>query len=240
MHRFLLQPLSPLSTLSLVKTCESRVTSSDWLPAKMSTPCRSPHGRRLILEARRQDPLLHVGLTLRAEGVNPDEQHLLLAPGGLAASRRRERPDRCGRRPVDLRWVASADSISLRAFGSSHLHVGVEHHFEVGALDPSRSPSRGLPRRRRHEALELDHVALAAHGPVLADAIVQATGAPDEYAGYAPGTPAVTLIDPQVPSYTLDVFGRCPRTTSCENPLSSVASLPGLAPGERAGDECQD
>jgi hypothetical protein len=52
---------------------------------------------------------------------------------------------------------------------------------------------------------------------VLADAIAQATGAPDVFAGYAPGTRAVTLIDPQVPSYTLDVFGRCPRTTSCEN-----------------------
>src|SRR6266404_2134360 len=36
-----------------------------------------------ILEARRQDPLLHVGLALVRKGVDPDEQHLLLAPGGL-------------------------------------------------------------------------------------------------------------------------------------------------------------
>jgi hypothetical protein len=60
---------------------------------------------------------------------------------------------------------------------------------------------------------------------VLADAIVRATGAPDEYAGYAPGTSAVTLIDPQVPSYTLDVFGRCPRITICENPAQFGGGL---------------
>jgi hypothetical protein len=53
---------------------------------------------------------------------------------------------------------------------------------------------------------------------VLADAVAQATGVPDEFAGYDPGTRAVELIDPQVPSYTLDVFGRCPRTTNCGNP----------------------
>jgi len=52
---------------------------------------------------------------------------------------------------------------------------------------------------------------------VLADAIAQATSAPEEFAGYPPGTRAVTLIDPQTPSYTLDVFGRCPRTAGCES-----------------------
>jgi hypothetical protein len=60
---------------------------------------------------------------------------------------------------------------------------------------------------------------------VLADAIVQVTGAPDEFAGYAPGTRAVTLIDPQVPSYTLDVFGRCPRTAFCETPAQFGGGL---------------
>jgi len=68
-------------------------------------------------------------------------------------------------------------------------------------------------------------VRLSTTAQVLADAIVQATGAPDEYAGYAPGTPAVKLIDPQVPSYTLDVFGRCPRTTSCEKPAQFGGGL---------------
>jgi len=53
---------------------------------------------------------------------------------------------------------------------------------------------------------------------VLADAIVEATGMPDEFAGYSPGTRAVSLIDSQVPSYTVDVFGRCPRSASCQSP----------------------
>jgi hypothetical protein len=60
---------------------------------------------------------------------------------------------------------------------------------------------------------------------VLADAIAQATGVRDEFAGYAPGTRAVELIDPQVPSYTLDVFGRCPRTTHCDNPVQFGGGL---------------
>ncbi len=60
---------------------------------------------------------------------------------------------------------------------------------------------------------------------VLADAIAQATGVPDEFGGVAPGTRAVELIDPQVSSYTLDVFGRCPRTTSCENPAQFGGGL---------------
>jgi hypothetical protein len=60
---------------------------------------------------------------------------------------------------------------------------------------------------------------------VLADALVEATGVPDEFPGYSPGTRAVSLIDSQVPSYTLDVFGRCPRTTSCESPAQFGGGL---------------
>jgi uncharacterized protein DUF1553/uncharacterized protein DUF1549 len=62
-------------------------------------------------------------------------------------------------------------------------------------------------------------------GQVLADVIAQASGVTDEFAGYAPGTRAVELIDSQVPSYTLDVFGRCPRTTNCENPAQFGGGL---------------
>jgi hypothetical protein len=50
---------------------------------------------------------------------------------------------------------------------------------------------------------------------VLADAIAQATGVPGDFAGQPSGVRAVELIDPQVPSYTLDVFGRCDRTVTC-------------------------
>jgi hypothetical protein len=60
---------------------------------------------------------------------------------------------------------------------------------------------------------------------VLADAIAQATGVPDEFNGYAAGTRAVSLVDAQVPSYALDVFGRCPRTTSCEGTVQLGGGL---------------
>jgi len=55
---------------------------------------------------------------------------------------------------------------------------------------------------------------LRAH--ILADAVVQVTGVADTFDGYAPGTPAVRLVDSQVSSYALDVLGRCPRETGCE------------------------
>ena len=60
---------------------------------------------------------------------------------------------------------------------------------------------------------------------VLADAIAQATGVPDEFPGYTVGTRAVTLLDPQVPSYSLDVFGRCPRTTPCDPAVTPGGGL---------------
>jgi hypothetical protein len=53
---------------------------------------------------------------------------------------------------------------------------------------------------------------------VLADAIAQVTEVPNRFPNYPLGTRAVQLIDAQTPSYTLDVFGRCPREASCESP----------------------
>jgi len=61
--------------------------------------------------------------------------------------------------------------------------------------------------------------------PVKADAIAQATGQPDAYAGQPKGTRAVQLLDAQVPSYTLDVFGRCPRTDNCADPTQFGGGL---------------
>ena len=61
--------------------------------------------------------------------------------------------------------------------------------------------------------------------PVMVDAIVQATGQPDIYAGQPKGTRAVQLLDARVPSYTLDVFGRCPRTESCADPTQFGGGL---------------
>lgn len=48
-------------------------------------------------------------------------------------------------------------------------------------------------------------------GPVLADAIADVTGVLDPLPSYPAGTRAVQVSDPSVPSYTLDVLGRCTR-----------------------------
>lgn len=50
---------------------------------------------------------------------------------------------------------------------------------------------------------------------VLADAIADAAGVPDDYPGYPPGTRAVELVDARIPSYALDVLGRCTREAAC-------------------------
>jgi hypothetical protein len=50
---------------------------------------------------------------------------------------------------------------------------------------------------------------------VLADAVAQASGVADEYAGYPAGTRAVQLIDARTPSEALDVLGRCTRDLNC-------------------------
>lgn len=60
---------------------------------------------------------------------------------------------------------------------------------------------------------------------VLADAIAQATGAPQSFAGWPAGTRAVQLLDAQTASYTLDVFGRCTRETACEVPARTGGGL---------------
>jgi hypothetical protein len=53
-------------------------------------------------------------------------------------------------------------------------------------------------------------------GPVLADAVARVLGTFPDYPGYPSGTRAVQLVDAETPSYTLDVFGRCRRESTCE------------------------
>jgi len=55
-------------------------------------------------------------------------------------------------------------------------------------------------------------------GQVLADAITKVTGQHDRFADNLDLQWATQIHDPQMESYTLDVFGRCPRTDSCEAP----------------------
>jgi hypothetical protein len=50
----------------------------------------------------------------------------------------------------------------------------------------------------------------------LADAVDYATGTREKYKGLPPGTRAIQLPDPNVPSFFLDVFGRPGRKVTCE------------------------
>jgi hypothetical protein len=50
----------------------------------------------------------------------------------------------------------------------------------------------------------------------LADAVDFATGTREKYRGLPPGTRAIQLPDPEVPSFFLDVFGRPARQVTCE------------------------
>lgn len=60
-------------------------------------------------------------------------------------------------------------------------------------------------------------------GPVLADAIGDSTGVFDAIPGYPAGTRAVQVSDPSVPSYTLDVLGRCTREAPGETSGGGLA-----------------
>ena len=55
---------------------------------------------------------------------------------------------------------------------------------------------------------------------VLADAISDVLELSERYGETAPGTRAVTLVDPGVKSQTLDVLGRCSRQGTCETTVS--------------------
>jgi hypothetical protein len=60
---------------------------------------------------------------------------------------------------------------------------------------------------------------------VLADAVAQATGVPNDYPGLPKGARALHLIDALIPSEALDLFGRCRRETSCETDAQTGGGL---------------
>lgn len=61
---------------------------------------------------------------------------------------------------------------------------------------------------------------------VLADAIADVTGVPNDYAGHPKGTRAVTLVDPFIPAPSLDILGRCTRANDCEENAAEGGGLP--------------
>lgn len=63
---------------------------------------------------------------------------------------------------------------------------------------------------------------------VLLDALAQATGVPDEFAGYPVGTRAGQLPDPTLKNYFLATFGRSERVTACACERTGEVTLPQL------------
>jgi len=63
---------------------------------------------------------------------------------------------------------------------------------------------------------------------VLMDAMSQATGVPDEFAGYPKGVRAIQLPEPGVNSYFLTLFGRSDRVTACACERRGDVTLPQL------------
>jgi hypothetical protein len=108
----------------------------------------------------------------------------------------------------------------------------VENEFDLRRLIRDIATSRAYQLSSRTTADNRADTQLFSHAylkplpaPVKADAIAQATGQPDAYASQPKGTRAVQLLDAQVPSYTLDVFGRCPRTDNCADPTQFGGGL---------------
>ena len=61
---------------------------------------------------------------------------------------------------------------------------------------------------------------------VVADAISDVLGVPDNYGSEPEGTRAVMLVNPQIPSRSLDILGRCGRDESCESSAGTINGLP--------------
>ncbi|MGD9855645.1 MAG: DUF1549 and DUF1553 domain-containing protein, partial [Planctomycetaceae bacterium] len=61
---------------------------------------------------------------------------------------------------------------------------------------------------------------------VLADAISDVVGIPDQYGEQPLGTRAVVLFDPKIPSEALDILGRCAREDTCETSSAPSGGLP--------------
>lgn len=84
------------------------------------------------------------------------------------------------------------------------------------ALPENREDDR-FYSHARHRPLEPE---------VLADAVTDVLQVPEQYGEEPLGTRAVALVDPNTPSRTLDVLGRCVRDESCEASPGAAGGLP--------------
>lgn len=63
---------------------------------------------------------------------------------------------------------------------------------------------------------------------VLLDAVAQATGLPEAFAGYPQGARAIQMPDPNLKSYFLTLFGRSDRNTACACERNEDVTVPQL------------
>ncbi len=106
------------------------------------------------------------------------------------------------RHDYDLRWLVRTIVTSQayqRSLGSEGSAFGAEFY--------PRAYVRPLPAE------------------VLADAIADVTGVSWKFSERSTGGRAVELVDVELPSRALDVFGRCDRSTSCEAAGPKVSGL---------------
>ena len=85
--------------------------------------------------------------------------------------------------------------------------------------------AKALPQNRNDDRFYSRALQKPLSPEVLADAISDVLGVPDQYGNQPEGTRAVALIDPNTRSEALDILGRCSRESSCE---TSIATSDGL------------
>ncbi len=87
--------------------------------------------------------------------------------------------------------------------------------------------SAAVPGNERDEQFGSHALVKPLSAAQMADAIAQVTGVPNQYGStHGPNTRAIEVNDPNVPSYLLDILGRCDRTGGCEvGALARTASL---------------
>lgn len=122
--------------------------------------------------------------------------------------------------PVDDLRVTNppANPALLDALAADFVAGGYDLRRLIRTIVESRTyqlSSRSTPDNRLDDRLFSRAYPKPLPAQVLADAVAQVTGVPDDYPGHPPGTRAVQLPDARTASYTLDVLGRCPRDGNC-------------------------
>jgi hypothetical protein len=88
-----------------------------------------------------------------------------------------------------------------------------------------QASSRPTPGNRIDTQFFSHHPARRLPAEELMDAVAQVTGVPDKFATYPLGTRAIELTDIELPSLTLDIFGRPPRVMPADSERCSAPSM---------------